>query len=453
MIAGQSPTHVRWYILAILTSIMTVTAFGRLNLGIAAKYLQEEFSFSTQTMGWILGAFALGYALLQIPWGWAGDRFGPVRTLTLAIAWWSVTTVLMTLVPLLHWSSLGHMAWAFASVRFLTGAGEAASYPNANKVVSSWTAQGERGVGSSLLLGGVGAGGVLAPILFGATMQGWGWRSAFLISGVLCAAVFLLWFLYSTDRPDDHPSVNLAELRLLQRSFNGERVHSFSFGVTPWRKIFHSRSVWALTGSYFFHGYTPYIYFTWFFLYLTRVRGLTVAKTGWWGTTPFMAMTVMALLGGWLSDKAVIRLGRRRGRQSTVWVGMTCSSLLLWAGGHTANNVSAILLLAFAAGFNMFAAPSWWASCIDLAPQHAGSLSGLMNMCANIAGFLAPVLTAWIATAFSWPRALDFAACISFAAAFLWIFVDAGDSLEVGAEAGSSHRLGVPAPHRESSTG
>src|SRR5215467_2280861 len=238
---------------------MIVTAFGRLNLGIAVKYLQEEFSFSTHTMGWILGAFGLGYALFQIPWGWAGDRFGPRRMLTLAILCWSGTTVFMTLVPLFHLNSLWKMGWAFAAIRFLTGAGEAASYPNANKVVSYWTAKGSRGVGSSLLLGGVGAGGVLAPILFGATMQGWGWRSTFLISGALAAVVSLLWFSYSTNRPADHPSINSAELELLQSAVHCGDAHSFSLQVTPWRKIFRSSSVWALISGYFFHGYTPYI--------------------------------------------------------------------------------------------------------------------------------------------------------------------------------------------------
>lgn len=429
---------------------MIVTAFGRLNLGISAKHLQEEFSFSTQTMGWILGAFALGYALLQIPWGWAGDRYGPRKTLTLALLWWSGTTVLMALVPLMHLSSLRHVAWAFAAVRFLTGAGEAASYPNANKVVSYWTGKGERGVGSSLLLGGVGAGGVLAPILFASTMQGWGWRSAFLISGAMASAVALLWFLYSTDRPDEHPSINSAELELLRAATHDGGAHSFSLGGTPWRKIFRSGSVWALIGGYFFHGYTPYIYFTWFFLYLTRVRGLSVTKSGLWGATPFIAMTLMALLGGWLSDKAVVRWGRRRGRQTMAWIGMTCSGLLLWAGGHAVNNVSAILLLAFAAGFNTFAAPSWWAACIDVAPQHAGSLSGLMNTCANTAGFLTPVVTARIATSFGWPRALDFAAFVSFAAAILWIFVDADCSLEGGNETVGARPVYAPIPRGES---
>jgi ACS family glucarate transporter-like MFS transporter len=188
--------------------------------------------------------------------------------------------------------------------------------------------------------------------------------------------------------------------------------------------------VWGLLISYFFHGYTPFIYFTWFFIYLTRVRGLTIAKGGLWATTPFIAMTILSPIGGWLSDRAVQRFGVRRGRQSTAWIGMTTSALLLWLGSRMENNVAAILLLAGAAGFSNFAAPSWWASCIDLAPNHSGSLSALMNTCANSAGGIAPVLTGYIAATFGWTRALDFAALMSFTAGAVWIFVDASNSVE-----------------------
>src|SRR6266849_4684428 len=138
-LTDQRPTQVRWHILAILSLIMVVTAFGRLNLGIAGKSIQEEFHLSSQAMGWIFGAFAFGYALFQVPSGWAGDRYGPHRTLTLAILWWSTLTILMTLVPLAPGKgSLWRLAWTFVAVRFLTGAGEAASYPNANKIVANW---------------------------------------------------------------------------------------------------------------------------------------------------------------------------------------------------------------------------------------------------------------------------------------------------------------------------
>ena len=109
---------------------------------------------------------------------------------------------------------------------------------------------------------------------------------------------------------------------------------------------------------------------------------------------------------------------------------MTCSALLLAAGSHAVGPISAVLLLAGAAGFSSFAAPSWWATCIDMTPHYSGSLSGVMNTCANMAGGLAPVITAYIATRFGWSQALDFAAMVNFLAAILWLFVNADVNLE-----------------------
>jgi sugar phosphate permease len=65
-----------------------------------------------------------------------------------------------------------------------------------------------------------------------------------------------------------------------------------------------------------------------------------------------------------------------------------------------------------------------------MTPNYSGSLSGLMNTCANIAGGIAPVLTARIATRVGWPQALDFAALVSFSAGVIWLFVDADSNLE-----------------------
>ena len=111
-------------------------------------------------------------------------------------------------------------------------------------------------------------------------------------------------------------------------------------------------------------------------------------------------------------------------------LGMTCAAILLMAGSHATGPISAVLLLAGAAGFGSFAAPSWWACCIDMTPNYAGSLSGIMNTCANIAGGLSPVVTAHIATRFGWSQALDFAAAVNFAAALTWFFVKADTNLE-----------------------
>src|SRR5258708_11064489 len=183
---------------------MVVTALGRLNLGIGAKAMQDEFSFSTATMGWILGAFAFGYARFQIPCGWAGDRYGPRATLTVALAWWGLWTMLMSVLPSL-WRSPLALGWSFALIRLFTGAGEAASYPNANKIIAWWTSARERGLGSSLLLGGVGFGGAISPLLFSSTNQRWGWRLSFLVTRLLSLVICSVWVLFLTNPPEEHP--------------------------------------------------------------------------------------------------------------------------------------------------------------------------------------------------------------------------------------------------------
>jgi ACS family D-galactonate transporter-like MFS transporter len=63
------PTRVRWKILALIVFTLAVTALNRLNLSIAGKSIEEEFSFDTITMGKIFSSFLWGYALFQIPWG------------------------------------------------------------------------------------------------------------------------------------------------------------------------------------------------------------------------------------------------------------------------------------------------------------------------------------------------------------------------------------------------
>ena len=170
----RRPTRVRWHVMGLLSLITALTYLDRLNLGIAGHYIESEFSFSTQTMGWILSSFILGYALFQVPGGWAGDRYGPRRVLTFAIVWWSVFTAATAIaprLPLVNWVGL---AGSFIAVRFLIGAGEAATFPNANKIVASWMGPKRRGVGSSIFLMGVGLGGAVTPMFIAWMMQRWG---------------------------------------------------------------------------------------------------------------------------------------------------------------------------------------------------------------------------------------------------------------------------------------
>jgi ACS family glucarate transporter-like MFS transporter len=426
-------TSVRRDLLALTVIVMVVASLDRLNLSIAGKSIQDQYAWSTQTLGWVFGAFFLGYSIFQVAWGYAADRYGPRGVLTLAILWWSVFTMVVGLAPHLALGSWLTVAWSISIVRFLVGVGEAAASPCLNKIVAVWMGEGHRGVGSSFMSAGNGLGGIITPIFVVWTMQRWGWPTSFYLCGALGSVVALGWWLYVPNRPEQDPRINAAELELIHpragrpgsASQKGSGPHP-----TPWRKMFSSLSVWGLFLSYTFQVYVFYVYYDWFYIYLVRVRGVTLTKGGFWSTTPFIAMTLLALFGGWLSDRAVKKFGKRRGRQNICWLGVVCSLTLLLIATHTQNNMIAIPLFATAAGFNFFPVPNYWATCIDLMPNHSASLSASMNSIAHFAAWLSPVITAHIITRFGWTGAFNWAALMTVVPGLIWFFVNASENLE-----------------------
>ena len=429
---ATAPTHVRWSVVALLAFVAGLTYFDRLNLGILAKYIQEEFQLPTQTMGWILGAFSLGYAWFHLPGGWLADRFGPRRVLAAAILWFSAFTALTAMAPTFLAVKWLGVAWGLAIVRFLMGIGESAAVPVGNKMMGYWLGSKERAFGTSLFLAGVGGGGVFAPILITWMAKEWGWRTPFFALGFVGVFAALACYYYVTDRPQENPRVNAAELAIISGEGKPESS-SFSGPLrtkVPWLRILSAPSIWGLMISHFCLVYPVYIFITWFFIYLVKVRGIAVSKAGFWGSAPFVANVLLVPLWGWLSDRAAEKLGKRRGRRATAWTGIACSALLLWSGSHTANNTLALLQLTLAAGFNFAASAVLWTTCNDISTKSSGSISGLMTTFGSLGGLASPVVTAAIATRMGWSRALDFAALVTALSGLAWFFIDADRTIE-----------------------
>ena len=429
------PTRARWYVMGCITLVTILNYLDRLNFSIAGKYIQDELSLSTQTMGWVFSSFLLGYAICQVPGGWAGDRYGPRDVLTVAILLWSTFTALTGLAPDLPTTRLVGVAGSLMIVRFFVGVGEAANSPNGNKIVSRWMGTQHRGFGSSFTILGIGLGGAMTPPIIASVMQHWGWRSSFYLSGLVGLFITFLWQWYVTDTPEEHRGVNEAELKIIRAETTERTAVATTDNATIWQRMISDRSVWGLLFGYFCQGYPIYFFHTWFFIYLVRVRHFSISQGGIWGATPYIGVALLAPIGGWFSDFAVRRFGRRGGRRLAVWIGMFSSGVLLWLGSHAPNSTTAVLLLALGAGFNMFAATTFWATCIDLTQEFTGSLSGLMNTFGNLGGWVSPILTAYIATHFGWERALDCAAAVSIASGIFWFLVRADRSLDTLPEA------------------
>jgi ACS family glucarate transporter-like MFS transporter len=416
-----SPTYIRWQIVALIFCIGVLMFIDRVNISIAAKYIMPEYGLSDMQMGWIFSAFVFGYAVLQIPGGTLGDRFGPRRVLAGAIFWWSAFTAVTALAGDWLLTSLIGVVGSFIVVRALIGIGEAAGPPNYNRVVANWMAPGEHGLALGITTSGSALGAALTPPLIVWIMVNYGWRAAFYLAGAVGIVVALLCYWFITNRPEEHSWVNEAELSLITSGAGLAPKLQGARHRTPWRLLLRRPDLWCLTASYATLGYIGYIYFSWFYLYLVNVRGFSLVSGGWFSTAPFFISAAMAPLGGWLSDALSRRYGKRIGRCG---IGFTCplmASGLIYFGAVTADPYLSVIFLSLGEGALFLSVAAYWATTIDLAKPYAGAVSGLMNMGGNLAGTVSPTLTPYLAQNFGWNSALYVAAALAFLGAFFWL--------------------------------
>jgi MFS transporter, ACS family, glucarate transporter len=426
----QSPSRVRWIILALLFLICVITYLDRVNISVAAQQMMPALGLTQVQMGYVFSAFVLGYALFQIPGGWLGDRWGPRRVLTAAVVWWSFFTALTAIA-----STAFRVPWigtvgSLLLVRFLVGIGEAAAFPNFNRTVAEWLPPHSRGLGMGISIGGAGVGGAITPPLVAWLMMSFGWQSAFYVSAVIGIVVASVWAWYATDSPEQHQHVNDAELKHI-RGHNSTPDSAFSVddARVPWRAFLKTPTVWWLVLSYTCLGYIIYVYMSWFYLYLVNERGFSILRGSAYAAGPFIAMALCCPLGGWLTDRLVASFGLNRGRAWVGASGMFLTGFCIIAGSHLEDAYGAILLLSLGAGFLYLTIGAFWSSTIDLAPRHAGTLSGIMNTGANLGGTISPTLTPWLAQQFGWNTSLAMVAAIAVLGGLLWFAIRPGDGL------------------------
>ena len=112
----------RWVVVAALFVVSLITYIDRAAISSAKGALGADLGLSDDAMGAVFSAFALGYALAQVPAGWLADRFGPRLALSLVVAVWSVFTAA---------TGMARTLGSLLAIRFLFGIAEAGAFPGA----------------------------------------------------------------------------------------------------------------------------------------------------------------------------------------------------------------------------------------------------------------------------------------------------------------------------------
>jgi MFS transporter, ACS family, glucarate transporter len=387
---GERPTKVRYGVLAFLAAMTFILYLDRSCINQAAPVIKKELGISETQKGHIFTAFALAYALFEIPAGRWGDRYGSRRILTRIVLWWSFFT------------ALTGAAGGFASlvvIRFLFGAGEAGALPNSARILREWFPESSRGraqgvVTTAMLLGGVAASRASQWLI---DWVGWRWSFVvFALIGVAWALAFYTWFC---DDPDEHPQANDAERRLIaagqihRKSAGADQAHAADssgvHGPIPWKRVFSCSNVWLLSGAIITMTAMSELLYSWYPTYLQEARGASPNLSAWLTMLVLAPGAVAAFFGGWLTDWLVRTTGNRRwGRTGQAVVGAGIAAFGIIASVWTDSTLAASAFIALVAFGAQLQLPAWWASATQVSGRHLGAIFGLMNMMGGLGRIL-----------------------------------------------------------------
>lgn len=408
----------RWLIIGWVFVISAVAYLDRVNVSIAGRQIANEFHLDNVHLGWVFSAFVFGYALAQTPVGRLADRFGPRWTITAGVLWWGVFTTAITLLS----PNLGSALLLLMLIRFLLGVGEAVVYPASNRLVAAWIPSAERGLANGIIFAGVGFGAGVTPPFITWLMTTYGWRSAFWASAAVGLVAGVLWYVIARDTPAQHPWLSEPESKHISA---GLPANSRSDAPPlAWSFILKNSAVWLVSFSYFAYGYAAYIFFTWFFIYLSDVRHLNLRQSAFYTMLPFIAMAVASPLGGFISDRLTKSVGKRGGRCGVAVGGMALSALFIAIAMQVSSVQLASVLLAGGAGALYLSQSSFWSVSADIGGRSAGSVSGFMNMIGQFGGVTTASLTPLIARDWGWNASFMTAAALCAAGALTWLAVE-----------------------------
>jgi ACS family glucarate transporter-like MFS transporter len=412
----------RAYVVAGMFLLSVLLYVDRVCISAAKEDVARDLALGEKEMGWVLAAFALGYALFQAPGGWLADRLGPRRVLAAVVVFWSVFTGFTAAA----WNAVSLLA-----ARFLFGAGEAGAFPGMARASFAWFPMAERGTVQGVGFAGSRLGAAFALPLVAWMVAALGWRETFVVLMGVGFVWATAWLLLFRDDPASHPRLDPAERDFIlaarqQASGTGPSDDRLRLGA-----LLASGNLWTVSAQYFCSNFTFFFCLTWFFPHLKRTYVLDPVEAGLYAGAPFVGGAIGNVLSGRLVDRLYASGRWVASRRLPAILGFLLAAVGAVGTAYASGPLSSIAWFTLAVfGADMTLAPSW-SFCIDIGRRRSGVVSGIMNMAGNLGSFVTalafPHLAAW--TGSNTPF-FFVAAGLSLAAALLWLAADPRRPLE-----------------------
>jgi MFS transporter, ACS family, D-galactonate transporter len=384
-------------VLALLVFSVFINYIDRGNLSIAAPLIKDELGLSGSQLGILLSSFFWTYGLFQILSGWLVDRFNVNWVMAIGFFLWSAATGATGLL---------HGFVALLVVRLILGIGESVAYPSYSRILAKHFPESQRGFANSVIASGLACGPAFGILLGGMLMARFGWRSFFIVVGLISLLWLVPWFRWMPRGPGLAPTRHWAP-------------------APTTLEILQQRSAWGSFLALFCNNYLLYFLLAWLPFYLVRERHFSMDAMAKIGGAMYLMQALCAALCGRLADRWIAAGGTRtRVHLTFMIVGVLGAGTFLFASSLAGPVLSVVLLVLVGVAFGLSSSNIFPITQTLAGPQASGRWTGLQCGFANSAGAVASAVTGIILDRtghFFWAFAV--AAAFSYAGAFCWMFL------------------------------
>ena len=184
----QDQARYRWYALGVTTFTQAAASAVTSALGPIAPLIMAEFAISRAQVGLVQTSIYLSGTWSAMVGGRIADRAGERSAL--------IASGLLTGLASAAAGLVGPF-WAFLAVAFVVGIGTGVQNPAGSAAVMRWFPPRRRAFAMGIRQTGVPVGGVLAATAWPWVATAWGWRTAYILAGVMaCLGTALIALSY-----------------------------------------------------------------------------------------------------------------------------------------------------------------------------------------------------------------------------------------------------------------
>jgi ACS family hexuronate transporter-like MFS transporter len=373
--------HYRWYICALLFFATTINYVDRQVIGVLAPELQRIIGWNEIQYGWIVTSFQAAYAIGFLFAGRFIDRVGTRVGYAVMFTIWSVAAIAHSLVATVS---------GFAIARFVLGLGESGNFPAAIKTTAEWFPRKERAFATGVFNAGSNMGAILAPIIVPWITLQFGWRWAFIATGLLGVPWLISW-LATYRTPRQHPKLSSSELAYIESDPQPAQAR------IPWLRLIPHRQTWAFLLGKFMTDPIWWFFLFWLPKFLNERYGLSLSELG----PPLVAIYVVSdigsVSGGWLSSSLIKRGWTVNRARKTAMLICALSVLPIVVAASVSSLWTAVALIGLATAAHQGWSANLYTLTSDMFPQHAvASVVGIGGFGGAVGGMLIAAFTGFL---------------------------------------------------------